>query len=242
MSPRPWRSPRLRSPDAWQTDTVEHPAWRTIIRALLAQQIRKIFRIAQRSELRLRNDDDVVGGSRDAFRPCAPEMRHVEHDTGHVGRAAGRAIGRKWSPSDRRYGRARREPRAATACPNIFDIRRSTTLASSLSGAKIASAMPCGGSWLKWEPGGAKGDVEIGNHCRHIEIARKRPGQIMRNRRGPTPPFAPMTATIRPTGRARRRKQAGYGAHHIDRREGCDQIIADADAGIRFCAIEQDVC
>jgi hypothetical protein len=52
------------------------------------------------------------------------------------------------------------------------------------------------------EAGGAEAEVEVGDHGVELQVARDRPGDVVRHGRAPTPPLAPMTAITRPTGLA----------------------------------------
>src|SRR5829696_2468239 len=83
-----------------------------------------------------------------------------------------------------------------------FDNSRSTRFASSLSGAKIASAMPCGGSWLKSRPAVPKAMSRSATTVESESWRAVAQPRLCATVDEPTPPLAPTTAMVRPTGSA----------------------------------------
>ena len=90
------------------------------------------------------------------------------------------------------------------------------------------------------EAGGAERQVEIGDHGIEVHVARDRPGDVVRDRRGAD---AALGADDRERAPDRlgvgRVEQAGNRADEIDRADRRDQIVADAAP--HHLAIEHDV-
>ena len=111
---------------------------------------------------------------------------------------------------------------------------------STRSGENTASAIPCGGILIVVEAGGAEGEVEIGDHGIQREIARDRPGDVMRDG-GSADAALGADDGNDPADRLgfRRRKQSAYRTHHVERIDRRNHVVADA-AAHQF-AIKRDV-
>ena len=100
--------------------------------------------------------------------------------------------------------------------------------------------MPCGGSWLKSRPGGAERQIEVGDDGVEVDVARDRPGDVVRDRRSAD---AALGADHRERAADRlgvgRVEQAGDRADDVDRSDRGDQVVADAAAD--HFAVEHDV-
>ena len=90
------------------------------------------------------------------------------------------------------------------------------------------------------EPGGAEGEVEIGDDGIHREVARDRPGDVVGDR-GRADAALGADDGDDPADRLgfRRREQVADRAHDVDRVDRRDDVVADA-AAHQF-AIERDV-
>ena len=111
---------------------------------------------------------------------------------------------------------------------------------STRSGENTASAMPCGGILVVVEAGGAEGEIEIGDHGIQREIARDRPGDVMRDGRRADAALGADDRDDAADGLGfRRREQAANRAHHVDGVDRRDHVVADA-AAHQF-AIQRDV-
>jgi hypothetical protein len=83
-----------------------------------------------------------------------------------------------------------------------LDSSRSTRLASRRSGAKIASATLCGGSWLKLRAAVPKAMSRSTTTVDVMSLSAMVQPRLCAIVEAPTPPLAPTTAIVRPTGSA----------------------------------------
>src|SRR5207249_3227268 len=79
------------------------------------------------------------------------------------------------------------------------------------------------------ETSGAERQIEIGDHGVKMDVARDRPGDVVRDRGGADAAFG---ADHRERAADRlcvlRGKQAGYRADDVDRANRCNHVVADA--------------
>ena len=174
-------------------DLVEAVLRAAVVRARRAQQVDQVLGVAQVGEIGRRDDQDVVGADQRALGPAGPDMRHVEHDAAARSRAATSMIGRRPRRRNRRPGRASRARRAGS---DVGALRQQPVekAVSMRSGENTASAMPCGGSWLKSRPAVPK--AGRGRRRRHRAAQSRAIAQAMLWAivEAPTPPLAPTNA------------------------------------------------
>ena len=89
---------------------------------------------------------------------------------------------------------------------------------STRSGENTASAMPCGGILIVVEAGGAEGEVEIGDDGIQRQIARDRPGHVVRDGGRADAALGADDGDDPADGLGlRRREQPADRAHHVER-------------------------
>ena len=220
-------------------DLVEAVGRPVIVRARAAQQIEQVLGVAQIGEVGRRDDQDVVGVDQGALGPAGPLVRHVEHDAGH--RRAQRVedriegLGREVvDPVER--GRRRQQAQVVGALrqqavdeAGVDAIGREHRVGDALRRVLV-----------EVEAGGAEGEIEIGHDGVELQVARDRPGDVVRDGRGAD---AALGADHRDHAAdrlgVRRGEQAADRAHHVERADRRDQVVADAAP--HQLAIEHDV-
>ena len=174
-----------------------------------------------------------------APRPAGPHMRHVEHDARH-GRAQHvedrvERLGAEVVDLVERRGRGEQAQMVGALRQQPVDegrvdaVRRHHGVGDALRRVLV-----------EVEAGGAERQVEIGDHRVEMHVARDRPGDVVRDRRGAD---AALGADHRERAADRlgvgRVEQAGDRADEVERADRRDQVVADAAP--HHLAIEHDV-
>ena len=168
------------------TGHVDDQAWRVVVRTRRFQLVYIVLAVPQRGEVRLADDDDFIGRNQCTLNPAAPHMRQIEYqeryipanhfDHGDIG-----LVRNVHDLADRGRGREQGKPVAGLrqqafnhciVCP----LRLQQGIGNGL--CRLLIEVECRR---------AKGQVEVDKGRVDLGILGKRPGQIVRNGRGPYP-------------------------------------------------------
>ncbi len=200
-------------------DGVENEPGRMVVRARALEEVDQVFRIAQVGEIRIGDHHHFVCGDEGAPGPSAPDMRDVEHAPGRRGahRVEQRIERRFWKIEDAIQDGRRREKTEAVAALGQHPIdERGVDTVGVEHGVRNALQRIL----IEIERGRAEGEVEIGDDRGHLGDRRKRPGQVVRNRRSADTALCPH----HPDQPAER-----FGAGRAEEFGDCAQEIDDVD-------------
>ncbi len=210
-----------------------------VVRAGRSQHVDQVLGVAQRSELRRRDDHDVVRADQRAARPARPGMRNVEDDARRRrAQDVEKLVERRLGEIDRAVEHGRRGEQAQIVAAfreqavdeiAVEPVRREDRLGDALRRILV-----------EVEAGRSEGDVEIDDDRCRRELARDRPGEVVRDGRCAD---AALGADDRDGAadrlRARRVKQVRDRLDDVQGVDGRDQVVAHAAA--REFAVEQHV-
>ena len=186
--------------------------------------------VAERGELGGGDDHDLVRADEDAPRPGRPAVRQVEHD----GRR--RAAQDVDQPVHRRFrevrgaveggGRGEQAEIVAALRQEAVDEVRVEAV-----GREDRLRHALRRILVEVEAGRAEGDVEVHDHRRHRQVPRHGPGRVVGHRGRADAALRPDKGDRAPDGiGAGLGEQLGHGAHHRQRLDGGDHVVAHPPA------------